>query len=497
MGVRSVLKTDPVRLLRAQVDSREEVLRVMRSRSRRLMLEDNGEQVIKQVINKTFTDATVKSRVFAYASMARSCALFKRIVHELARPIYIVPPVRSVTPDDDQRRFDAIANTGKLDVVMDNATRLAIAQNTAFVMARYGGERLDRLVLQVIPADTSHVIPDPEDPLEPLGFAYDYQVLLRDGSAVIWRNYWDDEETWSVDHNGNLATPIVRHELGRIPVTAIHAAPRYSEFWNMTSGDDMVEGDNACSLLTMLSVRKLKARGFRQLVLQGDMVAFPKSQVWDEESAIMAPEGSSVIELGQEADAANYMAMIDSITRTVAANHGISRARLNQESTGTASDIGLMEQRAELLKVTRYAEQDLFEVIKVVSRAFGDDRTLSAEATMKSIDYGEVTQRTDPQTDLAVWETKRRRGIANVLDQIKYENPEIRTNAEAWEELERNLEAESQYVRRIRELNMPMNADVENPGKTPEENGADGGRMNGDGDEPSDDMLMEALNGAQ
>lgn len=472
MGVASVLKSDPVRLARVLMDSRDDTIRMEQSRARRLMLEDNAEMVIRRVINKTFRDESVKRRVYDYAAMARSQSIFKRVVNELARPVYMIPPVRSITPDEDQSRFGQIASECRLDCIMDNALRLSLAQNTSFVFGRFS-PRLDRMILQVVPADAARVIADPDDPLEMLAFMYDYEVMLRDGTKVLWHAFWDDTVKFQLDHNGNIASKVEPNALGKIPVVAIHSAPRYASYWNSTAGDDLYESQNACSLLTLLAMRKLKARGFRAVAFTGDAVNIPKGQIWDEESAIFVPEGATLQELGSEADASNYLRMIESISLAVAANHGISRVRLNQDGNVAGSDVGLMEQRAEIIKFMRHAEIDLFGLIKDLSREMDEGRRLSADASM-SIDFGELTQRVDPKVDLEIWKLKRLDGVANVLDQIKSENPEIRSDDEAWSELERNLQAESEYVRRIRALNIPADASTREPGKNPEENGAMG-----------------------
>lgn len=470
MGVRSVLGADPVILARNLVDSREDLNRIERQQSRRLMLGDNFESVIKRVIQRTFTDPTVRERVNSFASMARAENIFKRVCQEKARPIYIVPPVRMLDNEADQGRFNAIAEAGGLDCVMDSACLLSLAQNTSFVLEHYN-QRLDRIVYQALPADAVRVLQDPDDPLRMLGILYDYEVLLPDGTTVAWRAYWDDEVRFVLNHNNQLAGPVAEHDLGRIPAVAIHSTPRWGSFWNVHSGDDLFESQCAVSMLTLLALRKLKARGFRQIVLQGDMLNFPKGQVWDEESGLQVPEGSSVQELGQEADAANYLEMIRALMNDVAANNGISRARLNQENSSSSSDVGLLEQRAEIVKFMRLAELELFDLTKQVSREFGDERTLSEGARM-SIDFAELAQKVDPKADLEIWEMRQKAGVASVLDQIKADNPDIKTDQEAWDEFDRNLVILSQKVLRMRALNESPGATQEQPGQSPAANGA-------------------------
>jgi hypothetical protein len=473
MGVQSVLKWDPIRAARDWLASPNEKQRRIIAQRKRYLLVDNSEQVVRNEIARLFTDPTVKSRVLMFAHLAKSVTLFKRVIKELARPVYLVPPTRVVTPDSAQEAYEQIVKETYLDHVAPRWLTMALATGAAFAYPRYV-ERLNRIVIDVIPADAATVIPDPDDPCKELAIIYDKPVYKQDGTLVIWQVYWDDEISFQVDEQGTPQPfavgepPFRENTFKRIPIVSLHPYERTGEYWCTSAAESLVEANMAACTLTTLALRGLKARGFNQLVVTGDAMRFPKGQAMDEESAILAPDGTNVIELANAADASNYLAMIDAVEARAGAEYGISRARLNREKEN-ADDTGLTEQRAEMIKLMAKAEHDLFEVLQLVSGET-TDRQLPADANVV-VDFGEYQFRTDPEAELRVWEQKRRMGVRNVLDQIMAENPEIRTDDDAWDEVERNMDAEAEYIKRRRALNIPEDANTAEPGQSPSENG--------------------------
>jgi hypothetical protein len=493
LGVKSVLGLDPLRLARDVLGSAEDKQRRVKMAERRAIYEDDSEAAIKNEITRIFNDHTVKARAYQFAPLAKSFSLAKRIINEKARPVYVVPPVRAVKSRTEQDRLASIANETALDDKLSSALAYALAQNHAFLQTRYV-ERFDKIVLGVIPADCVSVIPDPDDPHRELAIMYDKRVW-RNGEWVTWVVYWDDEVRFDIDEHGNKVVPKggEKHALGRIPFTHICPVPRVSgQYWNTTSNDDLFATQKAGNLMTLLGLRKLKARGFPSMVVSGDIRGFPKGQLLDEEVPLQAPEGTSIQDLQNEATADNYLTMLDALESRAAANNGISRARMNQEKDG--DDTGLMEQRSEMIKVMRPVELAQFEVFKAVSQEYPDEsRRLPLDAEM-SIDFGELTVRVDPKAELEVWDMRRKMGVANVLDQIKSSNPEIRDDKEAWNELEQNMEAEAEFIKRRRALNVSEQADNQQPGQSPEANGAMGPKVR-DNEMTKDEAADQATGG--
>jgi hypothetical protein len=486
MGVQEIFSISPVVFARDLIPglgntiaASDERLRRQEAADRRMLYQDKPESVVKRlVVNAVFDDATVRARMHRFVPLTVSQALFKRTVNEVARTAYMVPPTRRILPAGEQENvFAALADEIKINYVMDCAARMAVACNASFLVPRFVA-RLGRIVIDVVAPDLVTVIPDPEDPLSAVAYIYDKQVWdSKKKCWVTWRVYWDDQVTFQFDETGAVrefpgrpGEPIVHHGYRRIPIVAIHACERFSEYWNYSTGRDLMYAHLSDVLLQLLALRKLKAQGFRKLVVSGDMQGFPKGQIFDEEAAILAPTGTSVTDLASEADAANYMALQTDIKQNASANRGISRKRLNAEGPDSGDDLGLMEQRSEVIKFMMPAEHDLLDVLQMLSSKHHPNFQL-ADGIEMSIDYGEIPHRMDRKAVLEIREMEKSAGIRNVLDDVMEDNPECISEAMAEGELQRNVDVQSKWVEKIRALNISKTADASKPGQSPEENG--------------------------
>lgn len=483
MGVQRVYGINPVTMARdltpglgSTVAASDERIRREESRERRLVYQDQPEAVINKIIGDCFDDNTVKSRMRKFAPFAGSSAFFKRATNEVARTAYMVPPSRRIQPPEQQDIFAALADEVNLNDVMDRAAKMATACCSVFLVTRYV-ERLERIVIDVVPPDVMTVIPDPDDALRALAFIYDKPVWDAGKKVwLTWHVYWDDEITFQFDDAGGVrpfsrgSDPIVRHGFPRIPIVDVHAAPRFGTYWNYSTGKDAFQAQKADYLMRLLSIRKLKAQGFRKLVVSGDIQGFPKGQIFDEEAAILAPDGASVTDLASEADAQNYMALAESIKQDAASSRGISRARLNAEGADAADDIGLMEQRSEVIRFMRPAEDSLFEVLAMVSTHEHPHFKLAMSSTM-AIDYGEIPHRMDRKAVLEIREMEKSAGLRNVLDDVMEDQPELTSEAEAEAEIQKNVDIQAKWLEKIRAMNLPKDGSLAKPGLSPEENG--------------------------
>lgn len=499
MGVQEAYGVDPVAMAKAVLpppgdlapvnesdwpstdQNVEERQRRQKAFERRLMYQDRGDAMVRVLIDKLFDDPGVKERVNRFVPLARSESIFKFFTDEIARTAYMLPPRRRIEPADaeQEKRWKAIEIELQLNARMDMAARMALACNSAFLYTRYV-ERLDKLMVDVITPDRVTVIPDPEDQLSAVAIIYDKPVWnAATGAYEVWRVYWDDMINFQFDATGNL-TPFQaggnpkpqEHNLGRMPFVAIHATPRSGNYWDYTTGDDLAEAQRACSLLQILSLRKLKAKGFRQLAVEGNVAGFPKGQTFDEEIIVMVPEGASLQDIGTDADAENYMALQERIKLGIAASRNVNRRRLNAE--GQVDEQGLAEQRAGVLKFMAPAEVEEFEVIKLVSR---EKPSLALSPDLKMYpDFGNVPLRVDRKAVLEIRDIERKAGLRTVIDDIIEDNPAYSVE-EAEAELEDNIETQSQWVEKIRALNMSQKADAAEPGQSPEENGRMGPKV--------------------
>lgn len=468
-----------------------EIARKAEANKRVKLLLDDKNGILQSLIDRVFDEQAVKSRFNKFIRVAKSQSPFKRVVNLISRPVYATPPVRTVRPSAAQGDFETIAAESRMNDRLDLVTHLANGCNHALLYPRYTPS-LERVEIDVLTPNMVSVLPNPESPLTALAVIYDYPVS-RDGRTVCYSIYVDDAETFTLDENGMLVPGSRRdHGYRRMPFVWAHRTERFGTFWDSTSGDDLVSADEQCSLLVLLSMRLLKTQGFNQLLVSGDTANVAKDQVLDEENALVAGEGVSISQLPTKTDASHYLAMLEATKRDAAANRGVSLNRLNEVGSGTEAEQGLLEERAEAVKMMLRVEMDLFDVIKMISVDRG--LPIDEDATMV-IDFPELEGSYDRKTELEIADTERKAGLRNFLDDIKRKNPEIRDDAEAMLEFKRNIEINTEAYKLLRELNLSSNADAEKVGQTAEQNGAMGPKVR-DGKMDRDEAAEKAEYGS-
>ena len=490
MSVESVLKRKALDVAQDVIRDPQDTARRKTAQRRVDLYLDNGESILRNEIGRIFRKPEVRARIEPFIKMAASQSLFKRIVDEIARPVYSTPPVRRVEPAEQQAPFMALATESRLNEKMDLACRLVQACNTAWLFYRVN-DRLG-MVVDVLTPNMVTVIPDPDDPTRELALIYDKIVRINGRNEVV-RCFWDDEQTFMFNETLLLSPPLY-HGLGRMPFVSIHRRERWGTYYDVTSGNDLENAQVAVSLLTALVLKLHKSQGHRQMVLSGDIAGTPKDQTLDEENALVLPDGTSIQTIDLKSDATHYVSTIAMITERVAANHGLNRERLNQNAGSQVDEAGLLERRADAIKVFRRAEQDGFEVMKLVSPQHKDpEKRLSADATLK-VDFTEISDRADKMTLLGIWKEMRSMGLRSVLDDIRALNPEVEEDDQAWAEIDRNMAAEAEFIRRRRALNIPEDATQEEPGQDAKDNGAMGPAVR-DGKMTRDDAAEQAAVG--
>jgi len=463
------------KMVRELVGHPDEVHRKAEAHKRVALYTDDKDPILVSLISTVFDEAAVRAKFRKFLRVAKNQAPFKRVIDLVSRPVYAIPPVRIVEPEIGQANFEAIAKECRLNDRLDMVTRLANACNHVLVYPCYKPS-LDRIELDILTPDMFSVITNPESPLTALAIIYEMPVMKEDGSKACYQIYTDDLETFVLDENGRLV-PGTRRDHGyyRMPFTWAHRTERWGKFFDTTSGADLVAADEQCALLVLLAMRLLKTQGFNQLLVSGDTANISKEQVLDEENALVAGPDVNISKLETKTDAAHYLAMLEGTKLDAAANRGVSKARLNEDISGytgfAQQEVGLMEERAEAVKMMQRVEEDLFEVLKMVSIDRG--LPIPEDATIK-IDFPELISKYDRKTELEIADIERKAGLRNFLDDIKRLNPEIRNNSEAEAEFVANIKINTEAYQLLRELNLSSDADAEDPGKSAEENGAKG-----------------------
>lgn len=494
-GVRSVLGLDPLEAARDTIASRSDQDRRVAMARRVELLNDDVERTLREECSRIFSRER-RARLDKLIRLGGAINLFRRIVDEVARPVYSPPPLRTIyrsgddaglrgdrRPGPDQGDYLALARECRLDAKLSLAARLVYAANACALGVRYS-ERLG-LILDVLAPSEFSVIPDPDDPTgAPLALMYQLSPSNRREDQA-WA-YWDADEAFVLDARGRrydiadaAGNPVktltaANGHPGILPFVVVHRSEHNGCYWDNTGGQDIANGQRAIGVLVGLMLNLLKTQGHQQLAMTNGSGMIPQTeglspdQLLDPESAVISSEGSlSVLYTPTPID--HFARAIDILSSTIGANHGLTRDRMNQTGQPNADMAGLLERRAEAIVRFADAEQLLFDVMRVVSRAH-PRYSISDDARLL-VDYAEISTKVERSKVLDVWEREIAMGLRNPYDCIREDQPEIRDDDEARAEITRNAEARAWKVQLERALNVRTDGTM---GQTPEQNGAMG-----------------------
>jgi hypothetical protein len=495
MGVRDVLGVNPVELVNSLISSAN-VKGMDRRRSSQHRVDlyyDNGGNVLREKMAPLFQYLADRRRVRveAFATFSSALSIFRRVVNEIATPVYNPPPLRVVMQADGATVDEAgnaayfeVCKAARLNQRMDLAVRLMQATNDVILHPKWS-TTLGRLVVDIITPATCEVIPHPDDPSVMLGIAY-----LKEGGT--WA-YWDDREAFEVNKAGavSFVLPASQHP-GFLPFVEVHARERLSAFWDGDTGNDLVNAQMTVGLLLAQALRLHHTQGHTALAVNGSPKEFPRDQLLDPEAPIFAGENNSLSVLHNPADPGAHLRTADVIAMTAAANYGLSRERMNANATQATDHAAMYERRYETVQVMAEAEGRLFDMIRKV---LGAALPVAADARL-AVDFMDVSSKGDRETQLKVREQERHMGVRSVLDDVLEDNPELGSDREAARKFaDGKLEEEAWYVERRRSLNISGDAGPSNPGQTPEQNGAMGPKVR-DGQMSRDEAGKKAVEGS-
>jgi len=509
--------------LRALVDtisSPQETARRKEARKRTSLYRDDYYWIIQEMITVLFNEPAVRQRLVQFIPLIGATSFLKRVSDELARPLYATTASRRVIlPDDpfgsdlppsipaagedaedriekilkgpppsrDQVAWNAIAEEMQLDARMDLIARLLVGSNDLFALPRYVKTRrpvvndegetekgAGYICLDILTPDMTTVIPQRDRPTEALGIAYDAAIDLygRPSEFVVW----DDNKSFRMNSDGRRIGAITPHKYGRIPIVEIHRRARWGCYWDSTTGNDLVAAACSSMLMDLIVLKKVKSQSHLQLTYVGDLDSLVKDQVSDEESILVAGggKGGQFSTINLESDPAKIISAKESIETSVAANYGISRERLNQTTTRQDSDdVALHERVAELAKVLVDAELEIFELVKLISREHPKYAGEISDDAQLIVDLGQIHNRVDRSTQLAVRQAERSMGLRSGVDDVLEDKPELGGDRKrAMALIREKMSEEAVIIQERRALNIPADVVTEKPGMKPAFNGA-------------------------
>lgn len=285
-----------------------------------------------------------------------------------------------------------------------------------------------------------------------------YFVEMVDKKRERWA-YWSDEEHYYIDKESgeDKIVPVEDNEemvnpFGTLPFVFLHNGWRDESFWDMFTGDDLTGGtiDMAVHLTFLNHI--IKTQSFKQLVGKGDNVGELLGQVLDPLSILtLTGQNTEIDVLDLQSNYDQLHKVAQDLANNIAVNYGISPSQFRM--TGSVSSGFALQM--ENLKLDRFTveqqqdfksyEQELFDLIKVVSEVYGKSL---GDGDM-FVDFVEPNYPASESEQLSIDQTKIDMGLTKTADILMRENPDL-TEEDARVKVDENINARNDLLNKVR-----------------------------------------------
>lgn len=452
---------------------------------------DDGRLEMERLIDRVFDQFDTRQQRKKMIDVACELNVTARINDEVAS-LYNQPAVRILRDRNDEFREHSIEI--ELDELMQEAHRLTWLCNDLMLWQQTSTVPGRRPKLVIVTSDTFDAIPHPKDKLEAAGFILDMApCTISEGSdrtRLPHYEIWDDTYRYLVNGNGDLVDESgqltdkpIEHGLGRIPGTLFHRRKPVDRILDDRHGRDITSAHLGVALISVMVMQLSKSQGERQPVLKGNLANVAKNQSMNGEGPIALPPEVEAFMLDTRTDPEHYLSAKKDKLTSVGLRWGLSYEQLTYTDGGDSG------------KAWQLRRQKLTELrTEQRPRAFVHERgtveLMGYDPRGLRVDHKEQALPQDAKEEIELLREMMKLGLDSVVSYVQRKNPDL-TREEAIAFIKRNLADFATLVTWQRALNMPSDADAANPGRSPEENGAQGGAAKGGGQDADNDSRSQ------
>jgi hypothetical protein len=435
---------------------------------------DDGLTDFEALIENVFEDKTVQDQRKKLIKVATEQNVTRRIVDEVAS-LYDKPAVRTLSDEAESKRFHAEEKRVNLHEIMQEAHRLLQLCNDVLVWQFASADKKTKL--RVVTPDCFDAIPHPDDATVMAGVLIDrtpVAITATNIESLPHYEIWDDTFRYLLNKKGELVDKFGRpigepeeHGLGRIPGVLLHKREPSDRLLDCRAGRDIISAHLGCGLLNIMIMRLSKSQGERQPVLKGNLASVAAGQRMDGETPIALPPEVTLDMLDSRTDAGHYLTVKKDKLINVGQRYGLSYEQLTyQESSDTASGKAYTARREKLTELRgeqrRRAQKNEGEVVSL----------MGFDANDMKVDHSEQALPQDAIEEMDLLERKMSKGLDSPQAYLKRKDPDLDDDA-AEALIKKNLSEWAVVILLVRSLNAPANADANNPGRSPQQNGGD------------------------
>lgn len=497
MGIRNLLTLDPGAdneqpawqvvekyLSKNYVDNEQDIKRRLAARTRRRLYDSQGLDQAFRLIDEVFKDPDVRRLRKEVAPYARFDNALRRVINERSR-VYAKPPKTRAVKNDTNPNYQQLQKDSQLNAAMRLANTLLSLQNDVLLSyrVRENAQGLREPHIDVLGPEDFFAVSDPRDQTKLIAVginqAPQHELIspARQSSEPYWL-VWTSDESFKLTKKGAILYNTIRdNPFGVMPCLLINADYRSTSLLDPHTGEDIVSAHLASWLANTSLLKEMKSLN-KQLALIGEAGQSPSGQVQDSEADLFFGEGVGVQSVDRGVDLEKYMAAADHIIERAAANYGIPPSVLRHDGASSGYEIDLRripleEIREDQIAIFRTAEYRFAKIQAVVTSI--DLPSLSFDPDPWFIDFAEVKRPQPEQEKFLTRKLKRSMGHSDPILEAREDNPDFDEEMAA-EWIADRMTAFGAFVASARTRdNVPADATVEDPGQSPEDNGAEGG----------------------
>lgn len=430
----------------AYIEDTDEKVRISDAKKRDSYYNGGGDEYIKQLIFRAFEDPLTRKLRGDLVGWAKWNNVIKRVTNELAT-VYSEPARRYVASGDEQ--YQQLVEACGMDAAMREVDLMLGRHAECWVQFRVRRDSVQPVIDVISPA-SFWAICNPTDPTEMIGVIVNQTPKHVTALTPCYRVILADE-TFMLDSQARVIPSSWREmTLGRLPGVLASITPPSAKgrLLSQHPAADLVAAHETIWFQNVLLLKESKSAN-KQTYVTGDTSAAAMGQSADTERESLLPEGVSVQAVDRGMDLSQYRDNADHVLERAAANHGLPPSVLHQRDAASGAEIHLRriplrELRRKRVPVLRAVEREIVRIQAAVTATDAPAYAFSADGWQ--IDFGEIQQ---PLTELEqdqVFETRRRLGLTNTIDEIRRRNPDLPTDQAAEDELKANVEIETKRI---------------------------------------------------
>ncbi len=437
----------PEVMLKTHLDAKkqEEKDRKEKANIRLAIYHDDWEDILEKELQSQFVPENYKNIKFSKNISQNSV---KQIINQISL-VYKKAPNRVLTTELDV--YVKILEDLKLNMFYKRVNKYLNLLNDILIQVGWDEEK-QQVKLNLITPAVASVIQDPVDPEQPYAIYYEVEYADSEYSVEKKYIYWDPESHFIFDEDGNKFSIEDNEEMKNpykvLPFVVLHRDQIPGLFWNVSEGNDFVNGTVGIGTKNTFKDYLYKTQSFKQPYIKINDIrdAPPAVMRSDPLTSILIPNSDNTGDIGiidLQVDFDKIDKAIKESLNSFLNTYGLTADSFSAlEVSGKALEIknrALKDIRDDQIEIFRQSEKELFDLIRIVNNYHNENNKIPDNIEFK-IDYAEMEINDDPESKRRIADHDLEKGLISPAQYYMIFNPDIKDPKIAEKIIEENLE---------------------------------------------------------